>query len=61
MNLPFAGFKTFFAAIVTIVLGGGFIIDDPSDTKAWVIAIVGLLMAGLRAVTSTPPGKGTGA
>lgn len=50
------GWRTFAIAALTVVIGGVTAIDDPQDWKAWAIIVAGALMAGLRAMTNTPPG-----
>jgi len=52
----FKGWRTFAIAALTFVIGGVAAINDPSDWRAWVILVAGAAMAGLRAITTTPPG-----
>lgn len=45
-------------AALAVVAGGIGAISDSSDWKAWALLATGAVMAGLRAITDTPPGKG---
>lgn len=58
MGTYLKGWRTFIVAAGTVFVGGVAIIEDPSDWKAWAVLGAGALMAGLRAITTTPPGGG---
>lgn len=53
----FVGFRTFLAAALGAVASGVGIIIDPYDWRGWAGLALSAVMAGLRAVTTTPPGK----
>jgi hypothetical protein len=55
--IKFKGWKTFTIAALTVIVGGVATINDPGDYRAWVILAAGALMAGLRAITTTAPGR----
>lgn len=55
----FKGFKTFIAAFLGALASGLAIIIDPQDWRGWFGLGLSAVMAGLRAVTDTPPGSGS--
>lgn len=52
------GWRTFVMAAIGAVIGGVALIEDPDDWRAWVILGLSAVMAGMRAMTTTPPGTG---
>ncbi len=56
MNLG-KGWRTFALAVLVVIAGGIEAIDDPTDLRAWATIGVGAVIAGLRAITTTAPGK----
>jgi hypothetical protein len=52
------GFRTFIIAGLGAAIGGVALIEDPNDWRSWAILILSIAMAGMRALTSTPPAQG---
>jgi len=52
------GYRTFAIAALAVVAGGIAAIQDTSDWRSWALLATGALMAGLRAITDSPPGRG---
>jgi len=55
--MKFKGWRTFAIAVIGVLVGGYATIDNPDDPLAWSILVLSALMAGLRAITTTAPGK----
>lgn len=52
------GYRTFAIAALAMIAGGIAAIQDTSDWRSWALLVTGAVMAGLRAVTDSPPGRG---